>query len=327
MQSFEKLEKEFGDWIGNPNCVAVSSGTSALHLALEVMKLDRPRDRRPNVVVPEFTMVACARAVTLAGLTPVFIDCGEDLNLNPTLLKENLWLNSCGVMAVHIYGRRCDMDSVHETTKSRDGFVIEDLAEAHGVLPHPDTDAACWSFYKNKIIHGEEGGMIAFKSSLNAERAKSLRSLGFTAEHDFRHYPRGINARMSNLHAKPILRSLRWVVENLKLRRDVADVYDTHTPTEWKMPARDVDWVYDIRIPGLKELHQSMIIKECLALGIQARYGFKPMSFQAEYSSPNSTATKAYRLSREVIYLPVREDMGCDEARKNMEALITVAGL
>ncbi len=338
MQAFEILEKEWGEFIGNPNTVACSSGTSALHLALETLELPAGSE----VIVPDFTMIACARAVTMAGLKPLFVDCRKK-DLLMTILTVNngftastredwgpwwhCWTHAIdAVMAVHIYGRQCNMDHIHGTARKHGCKVIEDMAEIHGVKPHPDTDAACWSFYKNKIIAGEEGGMISFKNPEHVARAKQLRSLGFTDAHDFYHIPRGINSRMSNLHAEPILRSLKNWPTNTTERRHIEGWYNFYTPEEWQMPKRDVVWVYDLRLPELDIV--GPVVKELNEKDIAARQSFKPMSRQPEYGGSLKQMyldapilTEAYRASREIIYLPVYPGLSEERVRDNVSAL------
>ena len=312
-QPFEQLEKEFGDWIENENTVAVSSGTSALHLACQVVRSWYELVIPDQMIVPEFTMIACPRAAVMAGFTPVFRDCHDNL-----LVKQE---DPQGIplMAVHVYGRKDDVTRYHE---SQD-LVIEDLAEGHGIAPHPKSFAACWSFYQNKIVYGCEGGMIAFEDKEHADLARKLRSLGFTSEHNYTHVPRGINARMSNLHAEPILRSLRDVKTNLQIRRDMSTRYDVELPTEWQMPPRDVHWVHDIRIPGLSGTLQDFIVKECRSRGLEARHAFKPMSDQPEFYS-NKPELNARTLSREVIYLPLSEKMDYSDVTANARIFTNV---
>ncbi|MFA5056476.1 MAG: aminotransferase class I/II-fold pyridoxal phosphate-dependent enzyme [Opitutaceae bacterium] len=299
MDAYERLEKEFGEWIGNPNTVACNSGTAALHLALEALEL-RPESR---VIVPEFTMVACARAVTMAGLEPVFVDCDDTMLLDPVLVERRAAQRIKAIMPVHIYGRRCNMTAIHATARYYDCRVVEDLAEAHGVRPHKDTDAACWSFYRNKIVAGEEGGMIAFKNPHHAKLAKKLRSQGFTAAHDFSHVPRGCNYRLANALASIILGSLHNVNENLRRRTRIEAAYNRAIPEQYRLPKREACWVYDLRVPGMNAAQQSQIIANLNAAGVAARHAFKPMSSQQEYRKPHFHL-KANLFAREVFYLP-----------------------
>lgn len=296
--------------------VACSSGTAALHLAFEALKLPKGSE----VLIPDFTMVACARAASLAGLVPRFIDCRNDLNVNTNLLQSAITPKTRAILAVHIYGRRCDMDSVIAAATANDLVVVEDLAEAHGILPHPSTDASCWSFYKNKIVGGEEGGAVAFRDPEAARLARELRSLGFTSEHNFWHTPYGHNYRLANLLAAEINKSIPRLKTGLQLREIAEQWYDDKCPVRWMMPKRDVVWVYDIRIPGMTWDKQAKVVKALNEKGIQARMAFKPMSYQPErfqadcptLGRNNLLVTDHCRewhmarlFSQEVLYLPV----------------------
>lgn len=319
MEPYQEIEVRFAEFCHRQpeQIVACSSGTAALHLALEALEL--PLGSR--VMLPEFTMIACPRAVAMAGLVPGPVDVGDDLLLDCNIAEQlwTPWFKT--VMPVHIYGRRCDMERVVELAKSRNMSIVEDLAEAHGVDPHEETDAACWSFYRNKIIAGEEGGAIAFKNVKHAARARQLRSMGFTESHDFIHLPRGHNYRMGNLHAIAVLNSLTNVENNLWGRRNVEEWYDRNVPTQWKMPKRDVVWVYDLRIRDLRQDLQNRIVKYLNDAGVGARHGFKPVSEQPEFLWPYSKTLNAHRLSREVIYLPVSPSMSEKDVVHNCRML------
>ena len=348
MQAYERLELAWSGFNGlDPDgMVACSSGTAALHLALEAMKLPPGSE----VITSDFNMIAVPRAIAMAGLTPVFVDCDERLLMDCDLLDKFISNGDDGgyrrqteaIIAVHIYGRQCDMERYISWKRKYSGdlFLIEDLAEAHGVKPHSDTDAACWSFYKNKQVAGEEGGAVWFKDPEHAKLARCLRSLGFTADHDFMHVGRGHNYRMSNLHAKPILDSIANYGKNLHGRKmgvhdyksagrlQIQEWYDAACPDKLKMPKRDAIWVYDILLPDSKAgwetniknpnfgmpvyepLHK--IVKTLNAEGIAARCGFKPMKKQEEFKncrrvikSLTTEVSVADRMSARVMYLPV----------------------
>jgi len=339
MEPYQQLEVEWAKFndLDPAGMVACSSGTAALHLALEALHLPP----RSEVIVPDYTMVACARAVTLAGLVPVFVDCDERLLMDPKRVREAVnssvpYLEQAvsAIIVVHIYGRRL------ESLGSPLGWpvplpkVIEDLAEAHGVKPHPSTDAAGWSFYKNKIVAGEEGGAVWFRDPEHAALARQLRNLGFTDAHDFSHAPRGHNYRMSNAHAKKVLENFEpcmgfeglrnWTSSLEKVvqeRRRIESWYQVACPVEWRMPPREAPWVYDLRIPQLTVEGQGHLVRELNRMGIAARHGFKPMSRQEEYKNCKRVVgfkemwssvsgwtgmSKADNASREVIYLPIQ---------------------
>ena len=314
MQLHEQLEKSFGEWIGWRNVVACSSGTAALHLALESLQM--PPDS--EVVVPEFTMIACARAVTLAGLKPVFVDCKDDLTMDPKLLEKAVTKNTKAVMPVHIYGRLCDMKAIGKIADRHGLHVVEDAAESHGAKHNYISDAICWSFYRNKIVGGAEGGAVAFLRKDHADKARWLRNMGSTELNNFLHEPRGHNYRMSDLHAADILNSLADVDRNIQKRRQVEHVYRNAINRagleHCKMPIRDVVWVYDIQLPNG---NNQKIVDYLNAQGVAARVSFRPMSQQQEYKQPYRHLN-AYRLSREIIYLPVTPWMEDVEANRNV---------
>jgi dTDP-4-amino-4,6-dideoxygalactose transaminase len=308
LQPFQQLEAALADWTGCPHVACCSSGTAALHLAIESLLLPF----RSEVITADFNMVAVPRAITLANMTPVFVDCGDDLLIDTDRLDEAA--STCdrarAVIVTHVYGRRARMDDVHAIAHKHNLLVIEDLAEAHGVPVHPASAAGCWSFYRNKCVHGEEGGAVVYPhpGEVGASRAmlaRQLRSLGFTAEHNYEHVARGMNYRLANLLATPILESLANVEASLAARREIEGWYDRHCPDEWRMPKRDSVWTYDLRIPGMYPELQTQIVRALQAEGIAARVAFKPMSSQEEFRYCRTFGTeRAARASRECLYLP-----------------------
>lgn len=332
VQAYEMLEAEFASLLDVPvqSVVVCSSGTAALHLAFESM----PISKQTYVAVPDYTMIACARAVTMANLKPLFIRCNhythdsQPLLMNLDTLREaikdkvlsttyyDLNQTISAVLAVHTYGRQVPMAKVHKLDSANDLFIIEDMAELHGVKPHPYTNAACWSFYKNKIIHGEEGGAVWFKDENHAKLARMLRCQGFTESHDFWHVPRGHNYRLANCLAEQILTSLKTLYHEVRIRREAEDLYDHFIPKMWQIYApRESPWVYDLAIPGLKpgldQSGQALLVKRLNEAGIAARQGFKPLHQQQEYAStsqpyvwPGNGEPEGV-MPYEVIYLPL----------------------
>ena len=294
MQSHELLEVALARWLGTTprQIVACSSGTAALHLAVEGL---RDRIHEP-IVVPDYTMISCARAVTLGDKKCRFVGCDENLLMDLSDVSD---VDS--VMLVHIYGRQVDNPLA--------SVQIEDMAELHGVKPYPNSDAACWSFYRNKIVHGEEGGAVWFADPKRADLARSLRSVGFTLEHDYTHIPRGCNYRLASSLARQILVSLREFMTNYLHRRQAENVYNEHL-CEWSLGKRKSPWVYDLRVSGMTRQQQKEIVARLNKLGVAARMGFVPMTMQPEYR--DTTTQETIRAWDEVFYLPL--DITCDQA-------------
>lgn len=328
MQAYERLENLFEEWAQVDNAVACSSGTSAIQLAIEALQLPKGS----TVLIPEFCMIAIPRAVKMAGLQVKTIDIElKRLNIDPELLPDQInnyqepasdmeynlpqspYQNVSAIIVVSTYGRAAN-SLVFDWANLHNIPVIEDLAEAHGVHPDYRSAAYCWSFYKNKIICGEEGGLVAFKEKEVADRARSLRCMGFNSEHDFLHRPGGFNARMSNAHAEIILQSLAQADNNLKKREDMVDLYASLISQEFWMTERDVNWVYDIQFPHGHRLRNRA---EDMAVAMRvcgARMSFKPVTRQLEFlaksprlgmKEPLWTWTEAHTASQNVFYLPL----------------------
>lgn len=312
MQSYEILEHKWADFNKLPRdgMVVCNSGTAALHLGMEALQLPLGS----NFVTSDFNMIAVPRAIALAGHVPIFVDCTKRLLMDTLYMNRGLKEpNTYGVIATHIYGRRCPMEEIAGSPNLGSLFLIEDLAEAHGVQPHHRTDIACWSFYKNKIVAGEEGGAVWFRSPTLAERARMLRSLGFTEAHDFMHVPRGHNYRMSNVHADLILNSIADYPTTVHWRAALVGTYDHYCPSNWKMPKRNANWVYDIRIPGMSSSNQTRVVKFLNERGIAARHAFKPMRMQPEFQNCQYLGEmESVHSCSEVIYLPVNASISED---------------
>lgn len=321
MERYELLEQgwaHFND-LDPAGMVACSSGTAALVLAFEALELQRGS----QVIMSDYNMVACPRAAVIAGLQPVFVDCeSHRLLIDSASLSKNIgdrydwethdpWgkggkVSAC--LVTQVYGREVEPYGVRKPTESLGIKIVEDLAEAHGIKPSYNANAACWSFYKNKVVAGEEGGCVWFRNPLRAKLARKLRCLGFTSDHDYTHVPRGHNYRLANCLADKILVSLADYHDNLAKRRDLEQLHNERCPEEWRMPERQVPWVQDLRIPGMAKIEQDVLVQTLRKEGIQARHGFKPMTSQKEFDDGKPyhvTNPIAYKAATEVIYLPL----------------------
>lgn len=312
------LERRWAEFCGrDPSCVvACSSGTAALHLAMESLRAARGWRDGDRALVPDYTMAACGRAVSLSGMVPEFVPWADDLSIDLTDSKLEFMFRTSrmmtyrkvrAVMPVHVYGRRCEMDRVAEVAREEGIAVVEDLAEAHGVEPHPATDAACWSFYRNKIVAGEEGGAVLFRNREEADVARSLRSLGFGPVQDYRHRPRGHNYRLADSLADLILRSLDEYPNNVRRRSVLRAVYGSrdYGPRVSFRRTPEADWVFDLRVQGMTRAEQDGLVALLKSQGVEARHGFYPLSLQDEWRAIGVKRGDAPADVFETIYLPL----------------------
>ena len=307
MEAYELLEHEFAVFAGTKHAVSVNTGTAALHLALAALRIG-PGD---EVIIPDFTMAACAFAVMYTGATPVFVDCGKDLNINPHLIELKITPRTKAIMPVHIYGRPCNMTAIMEIARARGLYVVEDCSEAHGAtwngqLVGTFGNAACFSLFKNKIIHAQEGGILTTNEDWIADRARDLKNMAFGSRHDYLHSELAFNYRMPNGQATLALDSLRRYPQNIAKRQKITAWYDRHLANKViPRPSGSVLWTYDL-ICG--ESAQSEILKTVKG----ARPFFKPMSMQP-FCRSNEVGMNALAFSKVGVYLPVHERMQRDE--------------
>lgn len=289
---YKQLEKEFSDFTGKRETAVCNSGTSALTLALAGLGVGYGDE----VIVPEFTMIATAWAVTYRGAKVVPVDCGDDLNIDPD--KINITNKTKAVIVTHVYGRPVPKIDVPVP-------VIEDACEAHGAKVGWGY-AQCYSFYRNKIIPAEEGGAVTSNDISYIQRLRDLRSMAFGSRHDYYHRELGYNFRMPNAQAKMVLDSIEKIDEILEKRKQIQSWYDEHFKQYTiDRPEGSVLWVYDMLVDEDKR-------DKILELVDGARPFFKPMSMQPMYRG-KFEHLKAYDFSKRGLYLPVRNDMTRDE--------------
>ena len=155
MDGISNLENKFAKLCDNKYSVAVNNGTSALILAVKALGIKKGDE----VIVPDFTMISTAWAVNYNNAKPVFVDCDNNLNINIDLIERAITKKTKAIIITHIYGRIVDMNKVIAIANKHNLKIIEDACEVHGANGICKADITCFSFFKNKIVAGEEGGI------------------------------------------------------------------------------------------------------------------------------------------------------------------------
>jgi perosamine synthetase len=222
------FENLFAEKVGAKYGVACSNGTTALHLALATLGVG-PGD---EVIVPTFTMIASANAVTYTGAKPVFIDSEpETYNMDVRQLEGKLSPRTKVIMPMHTYGHPVDMDPLLALAKKHDLFVLSDTAEAHGAEYKGKPiggldDLSTYSFYANKIITTGEGGAVTTSSDDLSDAIRRMRHHGIEPRGDFEIAEPGLNYRLSDILCAVGIPQLRRLKELLAARRSVAERYE-----------------------------------------------------------------------------------------------------
>jgi len=313
----EEFEQRWATYCGMKHGIAVSNGTTALQVAIALLDL-KPGD---EVIIPTFTIISCAQAVTMYGGVPVLIDSDpQTWQMDVNQIEAKITPRTRAIMPVHIYGHPTDMDPLLEIAKKHGLFVIEDAAEVHGAEYKGRKcggmgDISVFSFYANKLITTGEGGMVLTQSDNLAEKARSLRNLCFQKKRRFLHENIGNNFRMINIQAALGVAQLERIEDIVNRKRAIAHSYTERlkgisgitlpVETSW---AKSVYWVYGIVLDegtGINAEHFAWRLAEH---GIDTRPFFLGMHEQPVFHKMGLFIGKRYpvaeHLARQGLYLP-----------------------
>ncbi|RLT44581.1 MAG: DegT/DnrJ/EryC1/StrS family aminotransferase [Chloroflexi bacterium] len=329
----QSFEEQFAAACAVRYGVACANGTVALHLALATLGL-QPGD---EVIIPTFTMIATANAVTYCGATPVLVDNEPAYwQMDPEQVAAKITPRTKAIVPVHIYGHPVDMDPLLALGQKHGIYIIEDAAEAHGAEYKGRRtgglgDAACFSFYGNKILTTGEGGMITTDNEEIARLAWNLRDHAFSNERHFWHRFIGFNYRMTNLQAAVGLGQVEQLESFVKMRRANAayysqllrDVPGLTTPPEaaW---AKNVFWMYGITVDEQAYGINRDALRVALAeRGIETRTFFIPMHCQPVYwqQFKGQRFPVAERLCRDGFYLPSATSLTKKQIERVVDAI------
>jgi perosamine synthetase len=197
----EAFEQEFAAWVAGRACVAVNSGTAALHLGLMAAGVQRGDE----VIVPSFTFAATANVVALIGATPVFVDIDPaTFCIDPLAVEAAITPKTTAIVPVHLYGHPAAMREIGEIAQRHSLLVVEDAAQAHGATEDGTPcgafgAVASFSFYPTKNMTTGEGGMIVTADPEIERRARLLRNQGMEVR--YQNELAGFNARLTDLAA------------------------------------------------------------------------------------------------------------------------------
>ncbi|MGB2664713.1 MAG: DegT/DnrJ/EryC1/StrS family aminotransferase [Candidatus Acidiferrum sp.] len=294
-EKLEEFEAAFAGYNGVPHAAAVSSGTTALHLAIRALGIGEGDE----VILPSFTFIAAANALRYERASPVFIDIDPNtLNLDPSRIERAITPRTRAILVVHTFGVPAEMNPVLEIARRRGLLVIEDACEALGAESGGKKtgtfgDAGVFGFYPNKQITTAEGGMVITENADIAARIRSLRNHGRSASgSESGHKEFGYNYRLSELHCALGIEQLKRVKSILRQRESVALGYHRRLrklpglqlPLQ-EIPGGRISWfVYVVRRPqGTTAKQREELIRRLASRGIETGRYFVPIHQQPAY--------------------------------------------
>lgn len=326
-----EFEKEFAAYCGTTECIALNSGTSALHLSLLAAGVG-PGD---EVITVPFTFVASVATIIYAGARPVLVDIDpRTFNMNPTAIEATITSRTKAIVPVHLYGQPADMDLIMEVARRHHLVVIEDAAQAHGAKyknrPAGSIgDIACFSFYpaKNLGAYGE-GGAVTTSNPEYARKIRMLRDWG--QDRKYHHVLHGYNYRMEGLQGAILRVKLRHLEGWTEARRAIVAKYnqllaDSDVVLPAEMPwARHVYHLYTLRASNRDPL-QSALLKDGIQTGVHYA---TPVHLQPAYADlgygPNSLP-ESEKAAKEVLSLPLYPELTDDQIHSVAQALMGLA--
>lgn len=224
----KKFEENFSEYCECDHGIATSNGTTALHTALLAVGI-KPGD---EVIVPTFSFIATATAVSMIGAKPVFVDVEEDtFQIDPLKVVDAITPQTKAIIGVHLFGQPFDAQALLDICDIYNLILIEDAAQAHGAKYHEKRVGsigriATFSFYATKNMTTGEGGMITTNSKIFAERCRATINHGQKSK--YVHTTLGYNYRMTDIAASIGLVQLKRLDEFNSKRRAIANYYNAY---------------------------------------------------------------------------------------------------
>lgn len=321
------FETEFSDLVGGAHCVAVNSGTSALHMALIALGVSHGDE----VIVPSFTFAATANSVALTGATPVFVDIDErTFCMDPQAVASAITARTKAVMPVHLYGHPADMTRIGALARDHGLLVLEDAAQAHaaswdGVSVGALGDAAAFSFYPTKNMTSGEGGMVTTGSQDVARTVRLLRNQGM--EQRYHNEIVGFNTRMTDIHAAigrvQLGKLAGWTAQRQSNAQFLTENLRGVVTPFVDPRAVHVYHQYTIRVPGHdRDAFVSALADKGVGSGVYYPIPVHRLpSFDLDVDLPVTA-----RVADEVISLPVHPSLTQSDLETVVSAVNSVAG-
>lgn len=323
------FEEEFSAHVGGRHCVAMNSGTSALHLGFIAAGI-KPGD---EVIVPSFSFAATANSVVLAGGIPVFADIDpRTFNLDPNHIESLITKKTKAIMPVHLYGHIAAMDQFQKIATTHGLHLIEDAAQGHlaslnGRNAGEFGIVASFSFYPTKNMTAGEGGMVVTNDAEVARTLRLLRNQG--QEIRYQNEIIGYNTRMTDIHAAIGRVQLAKLPGWTKQRQENAAYLNANlkgVTTPYLQPGTTHSYhQYTIRIPGGDAAKRDLFISRAAEKGVGSGvYYPTPIhrlpSFRLDLDLPETEL-----VIKECVSLPVHPSLTKEELKTIVEVVNEVA--
>ncbi len=328
------FEEEFARSVGAPHACAVSSCTTALHLALHALGIG-PGD---EVVTVSHSFIATANVVRYCGATPVFVDIDpKTYNMDPALIRTAITPRTKAIMPVHQIGLPCDIPAIVNIAEKHGLPVVEDAACAIGSeirigdrwerIGKPHSTIACFSFHPRKVMTTGDGGMLTTNDPALDRRFRLLRQHAMSVSDTVRHAAKtvvfeeylevGFNYRMTDIQAAVGRVQLRRLPEMLGPRLELARRYDEALrfiagllPPYVPPHVRTNYQSYAVRVTPDFPLSRDELMQALLERGVSTRRGIMNAHQEKAYADQQAAHLPCSEAARDqIVLLPMYSSM------------------
>ncbi len=351
------FEREFAAFVAAPHACAVSSGTTALHLALLAVGV-RPGD---EVITVSHSYIATANSIRYGGALPVFVDIDPaTFNIDPAKVEAAITKDTRAILCVHQMGMPCDLKAILGVASRHQIPVVEDAACAVGSeiqwdgrwekIGKPHADVACFSFHPRKLLTTGDGGMLTTASAEIDRKFRLWRQHGMSTPDTVRHssptvifesYPElGFNYRLTDIQAAIGREQLKRLPEAIGKRRQLAQCYQQLADVPGLVIPLEPQWArtnwqsFCVRLPA--NTNQRWVMQAMLDQGIATRRGIMCAHLEPAYRETGTwrcaeaactpagncrNLAESERAQREGVILPLFSDMTEDQQARVAHAL------
>jgi dTDP-4-amino-4,6-dideoxygalactose transaminase len=309
-----QLELKLKEYLQLPHLLFLNNGTIALQIAIKAFEL------KGEIITTPFSYVATTSSIVWEGCSPIFADIEEEtLNIDPKEIERVITKRTTAILATHVYGNPCSVDSIEEIAKKYNLKVIYDAAHCFGtkylgrsVFSYGDISTT--SFHATKLFHTIEGGAVFTSSPDLLMKMAYMRNFGHHGSDDFSGV--GINGKNSEFHAAMGLANLNYVTNILETRKQISHLYNRlllDTPIKGIKLNKNAEFnyaYYPIILPSEEVLLK--VYNSLLAHEIGSRRYFYPVLSKLNYLRKQETPIAA-DISARVLCLPLYYDLTTEE--------------
>jgi perosamine synthetase len=331
-----EFENKLKEYLGARHALAVNTGTTALHIALDAFGIKDGDE----VIVPSLTFCASVQVITALGARPVFCEINPDnLNMDVIDVKKRITEKTKAIMPVHYCGQACDMDVLMEIVKNKGIYIIEDAAHAFGSSYKGKKvgsfgDATCFSFDPIKNLTCGEGGAVVLSNDAIAELIRTKRILGIDKDtwHRYRNErawfyevtTQGYRYHMSNINAAIGIAQFKKLEQFVQKKKDIVQKYndafknvDGVKILSWNLE-ETAPFTYIIRIlNGAREDLIEFLKERGVGTGIH----YIPNHLQPFFKPFTTSLPITEQIGEEILTLPLYYDMTDEEVCTVIEAI------